>query len=279
MGITGIGRVHLNVSNLERAVYFYQEALGMLVLAQEGSQTHLGTADGSVLLVLHKVNNPPPRKITTGLYHFALLLPQREDLARLLYHLVNNNVDVDGVGDHGVSEAVYLSGPDGVGIELAFDRPQEDWPYDEEDFLDMGTEELDLDNLMMTLKNKEKKFTGLPNGTKIGHIHLAVKELEQSAQFYSQLGLDLTQEYGEEALFFAGENYHHHVGMNTWKTAGAAPLPPDTAGLRFFELCYDSPEVINAVTQTLQAANYPLEPTEEGSLATDPSGIKILLKA
>ncbi len=278
MSITGIGSVHLNVSNMERAVYFYQEALGMFVINQEGLQTRLGTSDGKTLLVLHKVNNPPPRKLTTGLYHFAIRLSEREDLARLLLHLVNNNVDIDGVGDHGVSEAVYLTGPDGAGIELAYDRPQEDWPYDEEDFLDMGTDDLDLDNLMLTLKNQEKKFTGLPKDTRIGHIHLAVKELELSEQFYSQLGLDLTQEYGEAALFFAGEDYHHHVGLNIWHTEGAAPLPADTAGLRFFELVYDSPQSIQTAAETLQTAGISVETTEDGVIATDPSGIKILLK-
>jgi len=278
MTVSGIGRVNLNVSNLERAVYFYQEAFGFKVIDQQTFQTTLGTSDGTTLLVLHKVNNPQPRKVTTGLFHIAIRLPNREDLARLVYHLVNNSVELEGVADHGVSESLYLTGPDGAGIELTSDRPEEEWPLDEEDQLDMGTEELDLDNLMMSLQHKEKKYNGLPNGTTIGHIHLAVKELVLSEAFYTNLGLELTQVYGEDALFFAGGDYHHHVGLNTWHTAGADPLPPDTAGLRFFELVYQNPEATQTAIANLTAAGIPIQEEENGHMVTDPSGIKIQLK-
>lgn len=279
MLVSGIGCVHLNVSNLERAVYFYQEAFGFQVIDQQVLQTSLGTSSGIVLLVLHKVNNPPPRKVTTGLFHLAIRLPSREDLARLVYHLVNNSVDLEGVADHGVSESLYLTGPDGAGIELTCDRAEEDWPRDEEDQLDMGTEELDLDNLMMSLQHKEKKYKNLPNGTSIGHVHLAVKELALSEAFYTNLGLEVTQIYGEDALFFAGDDYHHHIGINTWHTAGAGPLPPDTAGLRFFELVYQSPQDLQTVLSGLSSAGIPVEEEEQGYMVIDPSGIKIMLSA
>lgn len=278
MAVSGIGRVHLNVSNLERATYFYQEAFGFQVIKQQDLQTTLGTSNGTALLVLHKVNNLQPRKRTTGLFHIAIRLPSREDLARLVYHLVNNSVELEGVADHGVSESLYLTGPDGAGIELTCDRPEEEWPFDEENQLDMGTDELDLDNLMMSLQHKEKKYNGLPNGTTIGHIHLAVKELALSETFYSTLGLELTQVYGEDALFFAGGDYHHHVGLNTWHTAGADPLPPDTAGLRYFELVYQTPEDLQTALTNLTAAGIPIQEEESGPMVTDPSGIKIQLK-
>ena len=142
----------------------------------------------------------------------------------------------------------------------------------------MGTEELDLDNLMMSLQHKEKKYNGLPNGTTIGHIHLAVKELVLSEAFYTQLGLRLTRRsYGEDALFFAGGDYHHHVGLNTWHTAGADPLPPDTAGLgqNYFELVYQSPEDLQTVLTNLTTSRYCRPEKESGPMVTDPSGIKI----
>ncbi len=278
MSVCGIGQVHLNVSSLERAAYFYQEAFGFQVIDQQALQITLGTNSGTPLLVLHQVNHPQPRKVTTGLFHIAIRLPSREDLARLVYHLVNNNVDLEGIADHGVSESLYLTGPDGAGIELYSDRPQAEWPLDEEQQLDMGTEELDLDNLMMSLQHKEKKYTSLPTGTTIGHVHLAVKELDLSEVFYTHLGLEVSQVYGEEALFFAGADYHHHIAINTWHTAGADPLPHDTAGLRFFELVYQNRQDLEAILSGLSAAEIPVEETQEGYAVVDPSGIKLVLK-
>ena len=172
-----IGKVHYNVSNLDRASYFFEEGLGMKLIDKSAPSVTLGTIDDKPLLVLHKVNNPIPRKKTTGLYHIAIRLPNREDLARLIYHMVNNQIDLDGVADHGVSEALYLTGPEDMGIELYCDREYEDWPIDDEGQLEMVTEELDIDNLMLTLQGKTKKWLGMPAGTSIGHIHLRATEL------------------------------------------------------------------------------------------------------
>lgn len=272
-----IGKVHLNVSHMERAAFFFREALGFKMLAQDAMHTSLGCNPGIELLILHQVNNPPPRKATTGLYHLALLLPKREDLARLILHLVNNNVPLQGVADHGVSESIYLNGPDDIGIEIYADRSLEDWPMDEEGRLEMDTDELDLDNLLLTIKGKNRQWNGLPEQTRVGHIHLKATELAQTARFYTTLGLQLTQEYGENALFFAGKDYHHHIAVNTWHSAGADPLPVDTAGLRTFEIVLSNQSMLTAIKENLTQNEIQFEDTETNIRVRDPNGILIEL--
>ncbi|MDO9086322.1 MAG: VOC family protein [Anaerolineaceae bacterium] len=272
-----IGKVHYNVSNLDRATYFFEEALGMKVISKSDQTVTLGTIASEPLLVLYRVNNPPPRKKTTGLYHVAIRLPNREDLARLIFHLVNNQVELEGIADHGVSEALYLTGPDEMGIELTCDRDYEEWPIDEEGQLDMGSDDLDIDDLMLTIKGKSKKWTGLPAGTSIGHIHLSVAELKKTAEFYSDLGFDLTQVYGDQALFFASGEYHHHIGANTWHSAGATPLAVDTAGLRYFEIVLPDHKSIDLLNDSLNEVGWETLKEEAEVSLIDPNGIQIHL--
>ncbi len=272
-----IGKMHYNVSNLERASFFFEQALGMKQLEKTPRSITLGTESDHALLVLHQVNNPPPRKKTTGLFHVAIRFPHREDLAKLIYHLVNNQVEIQGVAEHGVSEAIYLTGPEDMGIELTCDRDYDEWPIDEEGNLDMLTEELDVENLMMTIAGKSKKWTGLPAGTTIGHIHLKVADLEKTAEFYTALGLEITQEYGEQALFFASGDYHHHVGVNTWESAGADPLPPDTAGLNSFEIIFPDRVSLDNLVKHLEELQISYK-EDQGSIAlVDPNGIHVQL--
>ncbi len=274
-----LGKIHYNVSNLERAAYFFEEGLGMKVLEKSAYAITLGTIGNHPLLVLQRVNNPPPRKKTTGLYHIAIRLPSREDLAFLIFHLVNNQVEIEGVADHGVSESLYLTGPEDMGIELTHDRDEEEWPLDAEGQLDMGTADLDLDNLMLTIQGKNKKWSGLPANTSIGHIHLRVSELENTAAFYTALGFEITQAYGEQALFFASGDYHHHIGVNTWQSAGAEPLPADSAGLDHFEIILPSQASLDNLANTLNERGTPFEKAEGGIALIDPNGIHLKLVA
>lgn len=272
-----ISVVHLNISHMERATFFFTEALGFRILEEKDQTIVLGTAANIPLLVLHKVNNPPPRKATTGLYHLAILLPSRQDLARFILHLVNNNIQIDGVADHGVSESVYLTGPDESGIEIYCDRPKEDWPVVEDGRLDMGTDELDLDDLILTVQGKNKLWQGLPADTCLGHIHLRVSDLTKTAQFYTNLGMQLTQEYGESALFFATGGYHHQIGANTWQSAGAESLPPDTAGLASFQISVESKSQLETIRQNLTAASISFT-EEDGYISLqDPNGISLAI--
>jgi len=229
---TMIGEVQLYVSNLERSIRFYTEKLGFKLLGEEGSQAFLG-AGGRRLIVL---NDKPGAKMlsegsaggrTTGLYHFAVLLPDRRGLARLLVHIADNETEVSGVADHGVSEALYLTDPDGIGIELYSDRRRNEWPVDDLGKLQMGTEELDIDGLVMELKGGVPPWNGLPEKTIIGHIHLHVANLQEAEKFYTQvLGFQIMQRYGSGAIFVSAGGYHHHIGLNTWAGVGAPPAAP-----------------------------------------------------
>ena len=273
-----IGKIHYNVSNLDRASHFFEEGLGMKVLEKSNQSVTLGTISNQALLVLHRVNNPPPRKRTTGLYHVAIRLPDREDLARLIYHMVNNQVDLEGFADHGVSEALYLTGPEEMGIELTCDKDYDQWPIDEEGQLEMLTDDLDLDDLILTIQGKNKKWLGFPEGTAIGHVHLRVAELEKTAAFYTTLGFEVTQEYGEQALFLASDEYHHHIGANTWQSAGASPLPPDTAGLKFFEVILPDAASLDKIKIYFDEIGIPYEKTDNGPVwLVDPNGIQLQL--
>jgi catechol 2,3-dioxygenase len=275
---TAIGQVHLDVANLDRSVDYYQNKLGFELLQQEGTRAVLG-AGGQPLIVLYEQPGARAVKGTTGLYHFAVLLPDRRSLAHLLYHLAESEVEVPGAADHGVSEAIYLQDPDGHGIEFYSDRKRHEWPVDDLGRLQMGTEELDVDDLVWELKNGVEPWQGLPEKTVIGHVHLQVAQLASSELFYTHvLGFHLMQRYGSGAVFVSAGSYHHHIGMNTWAGENAPPPPPDAAGMRWFELILPSQADLEGVLERLQAAEVPSEAQEVGILIRDPSQNVIMLK-
>lgn len=272
-----IGKIELTITDLQRSLNFYQESLGFHLLKRDEHQVVLG-AGGSSLVVLNEKPGARQVKPTTGLYHFAILLPERISLARLLYDMAEKEIEIQGAADHGVSEALYLEDPDGNGIELYADRRKHEWPRDDIGRLQMGTEELDIDDLLLELRGKLAPWYGLPAGTSIGHIHLRVADLAASEHFYRQvMGFELTQRYGSGALFFSSAGYHHHIGVNTWTSAGAPPPPSDASGLRWFELLIPDPADYTALMQRLQDAGIASETTSTGHLVRDPSQNAILL--
>ena len=237
-----IGAVHLRVADLGRLVSFYEARLGLTVRQRDSRTAWLGAggaggAGGADLLVLHE--SPTARRApgTTGLYHFAVLVPTRRDLARSLRRLVDTSTTLQGVSDHGVSEALYLGDPEGNGIEIYRDRPRADWPVVAGQ-LRMGTDPLDLDGLLSELEAEGPTSTAaMPGGTTIGHVHLHVADLDAAEQFYAgTLGFELRQRFGRSASFFGAGGYHHHVGTNIWAGAGAPPPPPGALGLDHFEI-------------------------------------------
>ena len=275
---TTVGEVQLVVSNLERSVTFYQNALGFRVLDRQDGRAVLGAGSRRLLTLVEQPGaKPAPR--TTGLYHFAVLLPDRRSLARLLYHMAETEVPVQGASDHGVSEALYLADPDGNGIELYRDREREEWPLDEAGKMEMGTEELDIDDLVMELQDGLTPWEGLPEGTRIGHVHLRVRNIAEAEAFYTGiLGFQLMQRYGTAASFVSAGGYHHHIGMNTWQSASAPPPPPTATGLRWFELLLPDNTALEAVRARLSAAGITVDAQDEGVLVRDPSGNGILFR-
>jgi len=284
---TTLGPVALTVSDMTRALRFYEGLLGLKTLQRADDTVALGTGSNALLVLLTakaRARPKPPR--TTGLYHFAILLPSRVELARALQRLAAGRYPLQGVADHGVSEALYLADPDGNGIEIYIDRPREAWPW-RDGQLQMVTDPLDVDELLAELRDDEDE-SSVPPATRVGHVHLHVSDLRQAERFYCQvLGFELVQKYpagrgarsGPSALFVSAGGYHHHLGLNTWAGVGAPPPPPDAVGLRYFTIQLPDAAALAAVVERLQAADIPFERDAEGVRLGDPAGNGLLLVA
>lgn len=275
---TRVGAMHLTVSDLERSIGWYEWALGLRVLRREGSRATLG-AGGPDLLVLVEEPGARPARRVCGLYHYALLVPERRDLARWLLHVANERVPLAGLSDHFVSEAVYLSDPDEHGIEVYWDRPREQWEGQVAER--MTTLPLDVDSVMSELDDPPvSAFEGLPPGTVMGHIHLRVSEIRLTTAFYRDvLGFGLMASLGDQAVFLSAGGYHHHVGANTWESAGAPPAPPGSARLRQATvLLPDEAARDSLVARVADAGQDPERlPGGTGVLVRDPAGNPVAL--
>lgn len=274
--LTRLGPVHLTVSDLERSLAFYHAAVGLEPVGGSGGTLSLGR-DGRMLLVLAEEPGARPAHGYTGLYHFALLVPERADLARWLAHAARDRTPLQGLSDHYVSEAIYLSDPDGHGIEIYWDRPREHWQGQVAE--QMTTLPLDVDSLLGELADPATEpFHGLPAETVIGHVHLKVADIPSTIAFYRDtLGFGLMAQLGGQAAFLAAGGYHHHLGANTWESAGAPPAPPGTASLRHATIVLASSEERERFAERVRKAGHPVEETDAGPLVTDPSGNRVLL--
>jgi catechol 2,3-dioxygenase len=270
-----IGAVHLIVRDLARSIAFYEERLGMRVHAREGRVARLG-AGGDDLLVLHEDPSARTARGTTGLYHFAVLVPSRRDLAHSLARLAATRTPLQGAADHGVSEALYLADPDENGIEIYRDRPRAEWPF-ANGRLAMTTDPLDLEDLIA--ERSAEPLAALDPATTIGHVHLHGADLAAAERFYvGVLGFALMQRYGSGAIFVSAGGYHHHVGLNTWQGVGAPPPPAGATGLRHFEIVLPDRAALDAVERRLRAASIHTERDGESVIASDPSKNVALLR-
>jgi len=273
---TTIGAVHLTISDLDRSIAFYTDRLGFQVHRRDGDAAALG-AGGSDLLVLVQALDAPRARGTTGLYHFAILVPSRADLARSLRRLAETDTHLQGVADHGVSEALYLADPDGNGIEIYRDRPRADWPIHDGQ-LQMTTDPLDLNDLATAARPGSGALHELAADTVVGHVHLHVRALYDAEAFYvGVLGFDLMQRLGSSALFVSAGGYHHHIGLNTWAGIGAPPPPPGAIGLRHFVVRFPTVTAREEIVARVTAAGIPIVSHEGGALVRDPAGNAILL--
>ena len=276
---TGIGAVHLTIANLDRSLRFYIDRLGFQLHARQEGRAALG-AGGHDLLVLYESPEAKPAPRTAGLYHLAILVPSRIDLARALRHLAVMQTPMQGFSDHLVSEAIYLADPDGNGIEVYRDRPRAEWPYVDGQ-LQLASDPLDVEDL---LREADRDARGtdpasaaapveLPAGTRIGHIHLHASFLEDTEEFYTRaLGLDLMARYGGSATFLSAGGYHHHVAANTWAGVGAPQPPKGAIGLRHFELLVPDSAARDRAGESLQRGGVSVSSEREALLAADPSG-------
>lgn len=277
---TTVGAVRLTVADLEGTQSFYQRTVGLPILDRSGDLVRLG-ADGVAPLVELVGNPDPPRRNhgTTGLFHLAILLPGRRELARALRRVTDTGWRLSGASDHLVSEALYLRDPEGNGIEIYRDRPREEWPRVDGE-VQMDTLPLDLEGILAELQGTHSEPNGVPAATRIGHVHLQVADLPQAEAFYQGiLGFEVTVRSYPGALFLSAGGYHHHVGLNTWGGEGAPPPPPGSAGLRWFEVVVPSPKELEDVAQRLAAAGVEGERNGSGLLVADPSANGVLLRA
>jgi catechol 2,3-dioxygenase len=269
-----MGPVHLTVSDLERSLAYYRKVVGLDVLEQGAGRASLG-ADSTELLGLVEQPGAQPSDGYTGLFHFALLVPDRPALARWLTHAVRDEVPLTGLSDHYVSEAIYLRDPDRHGIEIYADRPRELWEGRVGER--MTTEPLDVKDL---LGEADGDFDGMPAGTTMGHVHLKVASIPQTVEFYRDvLGFDLVVERVPQAAFLSAGGYHHHLGANTWESAGAPPPPAASAALRHATVVLPSGEARDDAVRRVADAGQEPEATATGTLVRDPSGNAVLLTA
>jgi catechol 2,3-dioxygenase len=273
---TEVGAVHLTVSDLERSMAFYRTVVGLEVLGLDRGRASLGAGERELLVVVEEPGAGPAFGFT-GLYHFALLLPRRVDLARWLVHAVRDRVPLVGLSDHFVSEALYLSDPDGHGIEIYWDRPRDVWEGLVASRL--TTEPLDVDDLLREVRDRgSERFDALPAGTVMGHVHFRVATIPETVSFYRDaLGFTLMAQLGARAAFLAAGGYHHHIGANTWESAGAPPAPPGTAALRRATIVLPDDTELARVRARLEAEGHEPRDTPDGTAVRDPSGNPLLL--
>src|SRR3954453_17141186 len=271
----------LTVPALDSMRGFYRDAIGLSELESTDGLVRLGTADASEAPVVELAGDPgaPPRpRGTSGLFHLAIVVPGRADLARALQRVAEAGWHLSGASDHLVSEALYTSDPEGNGIELYRDRAREEWPV-RDGVLQMDTLPLDLDGVLGELR-REDADAAMPPGTRMGHVHLNVGDLTAAESFYSgALGFDVTVRGYPGALFVSAGGYHHHVGLNTWAGEGVPPPPAGSRGLSRFEVRLPGPDQLAAEEDRLREAGF--EPDREGDQVsvTDPSGNRVILSA
>src|SRR3954447_6898088 len=274
-----LGPVHLTVSDLPRSIEWYERALGLHLHSQDSDHavTELGDGDNAVL-VLHEDRGARPAGRHAGLYHYALLYPSREELARALTRLISHRVPIQGASDHGTHEAIYLPDPDGNGIELAADRPREQWPSPEEEFGRGGPQPLDVEDLLATVAG-EAPVAKVGDGLRMGHVHLHVGSVEDGLRFYTDvIGFDVWAHIPSAAFVSAG-GYHHHLGFNTWRGDGVPPAPEHTVGLRHWTIRLDGAAEVDEVRSRAEAAGIAVEAAAGGFTVRDPWGIALRIES
>jgi len=243
---THMGLVELSVSDLDRSLAYWQDAIGLRVLSRENGTAELG-ADTPLVRFVEEPGARPAHGFT-GLFHVALLLPDRPSLGRFLSHTAREQMPLTGLSDHVVSEAIYLRDPDHHGIEIYADRPREQW--EGQVGQRMTTLPLDTDSLLA--EAGDAGFDGLPEGTTVGHVHLRVREVDETIGFYrDKLGMGLMAHLGDQAAFLSAGGYHHHLGGNTWETRGASPAPEGTARLLRFTIVLPDDEEVERVAERI----------------------------
>jgi catechol 2,3-dioxygenase len=268
-----LGPVQLIVADLERSVTWYESELGLRVQRRDGGEAELG--DGvETVVVLHEDPAARPAGRHAGLYHYALLYPSREELAWAARRLAARRTPIQGMSDHGTHEAIYLPDPDGNGIELAADRPRDQWPDPREELARGGPQPLDVESLLAAVPAEEPP-AHVAEGLRIGHVHLHVGDIVEALAFYRDaLGFEERMNIGTAAFVSAG-GYHHHLGLNVWRGVGVGPSPEHAAGLERWTIELPVDDDVAAVRVRLTTAGIEAEDIQGGILVRDPGRIAV----
>ncbi|MCM3786660.1 VOC family protein [Neobacillus mesonae] len=273
---TSLGEVKLRVSELSRSITFYEQVVGLKLLSRNANLAVL-TADGvKPLVILEELENVKPiqPRSHAGLYHFAILLPDRKSLGLALRNLIDRGMEI-GQGDHSVSEALYINDPDGHGIEIYADRTRSVWKKDENNHYIMGTDAVDVRGLLDLAG--EEPFTGLPDGTIIGHVHFHISDLATARRFYNELlGFDIVLDDPRfRAVFVSAGGYHHHIGLNIWAGQNAPATPQDAVGIDYFTIVFDNKNAYDETLARLQSSGYSITNIDGEAYVNDPFSIRI----
>jgi len=268
-----LGPVRLRVASVARSAAWLERVLGLRPLGDPGGRAAFGGADTGPLVELreHASARPVPHGGRPGLYHYAILLPGRAELGRFLSHLDRNGIE-HADADHLVSEAIYLTDPDGLTVEVYADRPREAWQRRGDEIV-LAT--LPLDHAGLYEAGAGASWQGLPLGTRMGHVHHYVGDLAAAERFYVEgLGFAVMMRLQRSALFISAAGYHHHVGLNTW-AAGRVPAGPDDAGLDEWTLIVPGGDARTAAEHRLERLGVAIGPAAGSFTATDPWGITV----
>lgn len=272
-----VGRAHLVVRDLANTASFYQSMLGLKVIEQSVSGVVLGAGETPLLTLTTGNDVAEAPRSAAGLFHNAFLMPNRRELAHWLAHAVNRGVELQGASDHLVSEAIYLSDPEGNGIEIYADRPVRDWAFHPDGTVEMATLRLDLQALYDSAPKGD--WGGMADGAAVGHIHLQVGNIPEADKFYEGvLGLKKMAAY-PGASFFGSGTYHHHVAANIWNSRGTAPRSGRMSGLQGYTIHFNDKPALDTALKTLDELEIPVERTAEGHALKDPWGIGVTLSA
>lgn len=276
--IDHIQRVDLRVRDLGAALSFYRDVVGLEVVDQEDSSARLGSSGGPAFLTLDSEGvTEPADPGATGLFHTAIRFPTRPSLGDALARLAEARLAISA-GDHLVSEALYTDDPDGNGVELYWDRPEEEWPAPRPGMLvPMATLPVDLDDLLAERTDRRAVGGSAPPGTDVGHVHLQVSDVETTTGFYTEvLGLDLTADLGGQAGFFSSNGYHHNIGANSWRSRGSKPASRESAGLERVVFAVSEPRELEALRARLHGMELEVPGgTAAGLQVHDPDGIEL----
>lgn len=277
-GETRLGRVRLQVADLDRSIAYYETIIGLRVLSRDGATAKLAPqGDDRIIVELREKPGAKPvsRRGQIGLYHFAILLPNRVSLGRFIRHLATEGEHA-GMSDHFVSEAVYLQDPDGLGIEVYADRPRSEWRAEKSQLV-MSTIPLDVQSLLR--EAGDSQWSGMPAGTMLGHVHLHVGDLEKGAAFYHEaLGLDKVVWNYPGALFMSAGGYHHHLGTNTWGV-GSSVASENDARLIEWEVIVPSSSDVDRAAASLEGKGFDVRRESGDAVARDPWGTQVRVKA